>query len=186
MKLHRMASRHFCSFSLALFAHSSIWGGGVFQLPLTLIILPQQHHNTNGSHITIQIGGVKPPFCQETDYFCKSIVIEMKGASRYFSEILGSEVDLTLLIYGLFSVHVALFTIWWFTSDLKGPLHRISQLPEKVEGVVQQYPKTGDSPKKVPSNPPKGSIKSLKRFHRTPKASIEPPFGPRKGSIEPK
>ena len=31
-------------------------------------------------------------------YFCKSIVIEMGGVSRYFSKALGSGVDLTLLI----------------------------------------------------------------------------------------
>ena len=30
-------------------------------------------------------------------YFCKSIAIEMEGVLRYFSKVLGSGVDLTLL-----------------------------------------------------------------------------------------
>ena len=33
-------------------------------------------------------------------YFCQSIAIEMRGASRYFSKVSGSGVDLTLLING--------------------------------------------------------------------------------------
>ena len=37
---------------------------GVFQRPLTLILL-QQYRNTNGSRIVIQIGGVYTDFCQE-------------------------------------------------------------------------------------------------------------------------
>ena len=40
-------------------------------------------------------------------------------------------------------------------------------------------------PQKVLSNPPEGSIEPLKRFYRTLKGSIEPLFGPQKGSIEP-
>ena len=34
---------------------------------------------------------------QKRAYFCKSIAIEMGGVSRYFSNVLGSGVDLTLL-----------------------------------------------------------------------------------------
>ena len=37
---------------------------GVFQRPLTLILL-QQYRDTNGSRIAIQIGGVHATFCQE-------------------------------------------------------------------------------------------------------------------------
>ena len=37
---------------------------GVFQRPLTLILL-QEHRDTNGRHIAIQIGGVYTTFCQE-------------------------------------------------------------------------------------------------------------------------
>ena len=37
---------------------------GVFQRPLTLI-LQQKYHDTNGSRIVIQIGGVHTTFCQE-------------------------------------------------------------------------------------------------------------------------
>ena len=48
-----------------------------------------------------------------------------------------------------------------------------------IEGILKRYPEIGDPPKKVLSNPPEGSIKPLK------KSSIEPPFGPQKGSIEP-
>ena len=46
------------------------------------------------------------------------------------------------------------------------------------KGVLKRYPQVGDSPKKVLSNSRLGSIEP-------PKGSIEPPFGPRKGSIEP-
>ena len=34
-------------------------------------------------------------------YFCKSIAIEMRGVSRYISEVSGSGVDSTLLRYGV-------------------------------------------------------------------------------------
>ena len=41
------------------------------------------------------------------------------------------------------------------------------------------------APKKFLSNPPEGCIEPLKRFYRTPqKGYIEPPFGPKKASIE--
>ena len=69
---------------------------GVLQRPLTLILL-QKHRNTNARRIGIQIGGVYTTFCKKGIYFSKSIAIEMGGVSRYFSEALGSGVDLTLL-----------------------------------------------------------------------------------------
>ena len=54
-----------------------------------------------------------------------------------------------------------------------------------VEGIFKRYPEIGDRPKKVLSNPPGGSIEPLKWFYRTPEGSIEPPFRPQKGCIEP-
>ena len=46
----------------------------------------------------IQIGGVYTLLsAKRRAYFCKSIAIEMGGVSRYFSKVLGSGVDLTLL-----------------------------------------------------------------------------------------
>ena len=63
--------------------------------------------------------------------------------------------------------------------NIKNPNARI------LEGILQWYPEIGDRPKKVLSNPPEGSIEPLKRFYRTLIGSIEPPFGPQKGCIEP-
>ena len=37
-----------------------------------------------------------------------------------------------------------------------------------LEGISERYPKIGDSPKMVISNPPEGSIEPRKRFYRTP------------------
>ena len=51
----------------------------------------------------IQIGAVCTTFCQEEGILCKSIAIEMGGASRYLSKVSGSGVDSTLLI----NVHLA-------------------------------------------------------------------------------
>ena len=70
---------------------------GVSQRPLTLILL-QKYRDTNGRRIAIQIGGVYTT--KRKAYFCKSIAIEMGGVSRYFSKVLGSGVDVTLLILG--------------------------------------------------------------------------------------
>ena len=48
----------------------------------------------------IQIGGVCTTFRQKEGIFlAESIAMEMGGVSRYFSEVSGSGVDLTLLIY---------------------------------------------------------------------------------------
>ena len=46
--------------------HGCVGNGnlGVFQRPLTLILL-QKYHDTNGRRIVIQIGGVYTTFCQE-------------------------------------------------------------------------------------------------------------------------
>ena len=45
----------------------------------------------------IQIGGVYTTFCQKKKaYLCKNIAIKMGGVSRYFSQVSGSGVDLTL------------------------------------------------------------------------------------------
>ena len=56
------------------------------------------------------------------------------------------------------------------------PLPRLNFVNFWLEGILKRYPEIGDCPKKVPSNPPKGSIEPF----RTSKGSIEPPFGPRK------
>ena len=40
-----------------------------------------------------------------------------------------------------------------------------------LEGVLKPHPEIGDSPKNVQSNPPKDSIKPLKRFYPTPRAA---------------
>ena len=45
----------------------------------------------------IQIGGVYTTFCQEEGILLQKYAIEMGGVSRYFSNVLGSGVDLTLL-----------------------------------------------------------------------------------------
>ena len=70
---------------------------GVSQRPLTLILL-QKYRDTNARRIVIQIGGVYTTFCQEEGILCKSIAIEMGGVSRYFANVSGSGVDVTLLI----------------------------------------------------------------------------------------
>ena len=41
-----------------------------------------------------------------------------------------------------------------------------------LEGILKRYPEIGDCPEKVQSNPPKGSIKPLEGFYRTPQGSI--------------
>ena len=46
----------------------------------------------------IQIGVVYTTFCQEEGILLQSITIEMGGVSRYFSKVLGSGVDVILLI----------------------------------------------------------------------------------------
>ena len=57
---------------------------GVFERPLTLILL-QKHRDTHGSRIVIQIGGVYILLsANKKAYFCKSLAIEMGGVSRYF------------------------------------------------------------------------------------------------------
>ena len=43
----------------------------------------------------IQFGGVHTTFCQEEGMLLKSIAMKMGGASRYFSKVSGSGVDLT-------------------------------------------------------------------------------------------
>ena len=74
----------------------------------------------------------------------------------------------------------------YFFEDLGGlteVLGRMSagisgqKLPLLVEGVLNGTLKSATAPKKVLSNPPEGSIEPLK-------GSLEPPFGPQKGSIE--
>ena len=54
---------------------------GVFQRPLTLILL-QKQRDTNGRRIVIQIGGVYTTLCQEKGILCKSIAIEMWGRAK--------------------------------------------------------------------------------------------------------
>ena len=51
------------------------------------------------------------------------------------------------------AVHRACLSVWYGSEFL-------------VEGVSKPYPEIGDRPKKVQSNPPKGSIEPLKRFYR--------------------
>ena len=70
----------------------------VSQRPLTLILL-QKYRDTNGRRIAIQIGGVYTTFCQEEGILLQKYAIEMGGVSRYFSKVLGSGVDSTLLSY---------------------------------------------------------------------------------------
>ena len=70
----------------------------VSQRPLTLMLLQS---------IAMQMGGVSwyklvlyiLLSAKRRAYFCKTIAIEMGGVSPYFSEVLGSGVDLTLLNY---------------------------------------------------------------------------------------
>ena len=45
----------------------------------------------------IQIGGVYTTFCQEEGILLQKYAKKMGGVSRYFSNVLGSGVDLTLL-----------------------------------------------------------------------------------------
>ena len=75
----------------------------VSQRPLTLILL-QKYRDTNGRRIAIQIGGVYTTFCQEEGILLQKYAIEMGGVSRYFSKVLGSGVDSTLLNRVLFPV----------------------------------------------------------------------------------
>ena len=44
---------------------------------------------------------------KRTAYFCKSIAIEMGGVSRYFSRVLGSGADWTLLTIGIWAIRIA-------------------------------------------------------------------------------
>ena len=55
-------------------------------------------HDTNGSRIVMQIGGVYTTFCQEEGILLQKYAIEMGAVSRCFSEVSRSGVDLTLLI----------------------------------------------------------------------------------------
>ena len=67
---------------------------------MTLILL-QKYRDTNGSRIVIQLAAYVLLSAKRSAYFCKSIAIEMGGASQYFSKVSGSGVDLTLLTNGL-------------------------------------------------------------------------------------
>ena len=70
----------------------------------------------------IQIGGVYTTFCQEEGILLQKYAIEMGGVSRYFSKVLGSGVDVTLLIRGMHRRQVSRDT--WEFSNLtlpKGP-----------------------------------------------------------------
>ena len=93
---------------------------GVFQRPLTLILL-QKYRDTNGSRIVIQIGGVYTTLCQEEGILLQKYAIEMGGVSRYFSKVLGSGVDLTLLISAS-KIPVFQFTVCtsWFAHPWCG------------------------------------------------------------------
>ena len=61
---------------------------GVFQRPLTLILL-QKYHDTNKRGIVRQIGRAYTLSAKRRAYICKSIAIETGVVSRYFFEILG-------------------------------------------------------------------------------------------------
>ena len=70
------------------------------QRPLTLI-LPQKYRDTNGRRIVIQIGGVYTTSCRREGIHLQKYAIEMGGVYRdTFSRVLGSGVDLTLVMRG--------------------------------------------------------------------------------------
>ena len=64
---------------------------------LTLILL-HKHRDTNRRRIVIQLVVYVLSSAKTRAYLCKSIAVEMGRISRYFSKVLGSGVNVTLLI----------------------------------------------------------------------------------------
>ena len=83
----------------------------------------------------IQIGGVYTTFCQEEGILLQKHAIEMGGVSRYFSNVLGSGVDVT------FQKNIKPL-LWPFealgVSELKTPLV-YTFAPLTTNGLPEDY-----------------------------------------------
>ena len=140
---------------------------GLLQRPLTLILL-QKYRDTNGSRIVIQIGGVYiQRSAKRRAYFCKSIAIEMGGVSRYFSKVLGSGLDVTLLT----AVPVASNQNSTTLSPL-GPLLVITCLLPRVPLVYREADLS------LPFLPHKGCHVGLERSNSVNDQTIDGPLLP--------